>query len=129
MAITPNNIRQDYYQFRDPGIFNDRIINKYIALATARLNPIRWQSQLDYGVELFVAHYLTLKERNDRVARMGGIPGEVKGPLTSRSVGEVSQSWDSSVVALDNGGFWNSSIYGIEFLQLARIFGMGAIQL
>lgn len=127
---TASDIRLDYPQFKDIHIYSDRLINKYLALATSRLDPLRWTSQLGYGIELFTVHYLTVKGRELKAIRVpGAVGGEIKGPLTSRTVDGVSNSWDSSAVAITNGGFWNTTIYGVEFIQLARQIGMGGYQL
>ncbi len=129
MSITPNLIRQKYLQFKDPHVFTDAVIQDLINEAVLRLNPNRWGAMLDTGTQLFVAHCLTLKEREDRAARLGGVPGEVKGPLNSRSVSDVSNSWNNGAVTYEGAAFWNQTSYGIRFYQLSRAAGMGGIQI
>jgi len=81
------------------------------------------------GIELITAHQLVLSARDQLAASVGGIPGEVKGPTTSKSVDKVSVGYDASAVTLDDAGFWAMSAYGLRFLTLARMMGAGGLQL
>ena len=76
-----------------------------------------------------MAHNLALAAGNQLAAMVGGAPGQIKGPVTSKSVDKVSVGYDSGAVALQDGGFFNLTTYGIQFLQLARMVGTGGIQL
>lgn len=42
---------------------------------------------------------------------------------------KVQSANDTGAVALQDGGFFNLTTYGIQFLQLARMVGTGGIQL
>lgn len=84
---------------------------------------------LDLGTELFVAHNLVLEKRSQDASGVGGNPGEVKGPTSSKSVGPVSISYDAASAAEEAGGYWNGTVYGTRFLRLARQKGMGPVQI
>lgn len=137
MTVTVASFRQKYPEFSDPGAERDLDIQNLITLAvgdpannlSGMLNAQRWGSQLDYGVGLFVAHYMALSVRDRLTALAGGIPGEVKGPTTSKAVDKVSVSYDTQAVSLTDMGFWGLTTYGLRFIQFARMVGAGGLQL
>lgn len=121
--------RQDFPEFADPQVYPDPQVAFYIRVAEKLLPECRWGEMLPYAIELFVAHHLAIGRQNEQAASVGATPGAVKGPATSKAVDKVSVSYDAGSVALDDGGFWNLTTYGIRFLQLARLFGAGGVQL
>lgn len=127
--MTPATFRAQFTEFADPALYTDIQINFYSTIAGLRLNADRWSSLLDFGTSLFIAHYLTIDARNKKTANSGGLPGEVKGPVTQKQVSKASASYDAKSVSLSDQGFWGMSMYGIQFLQLAEDFGAGGIQL
>ncbi|QJP68892.1 DUF4054 domain-containing protein [Burkholderia glumae] len=66
--------------------------------------------------------------RDTSIAAVGGVPGQVVAPQASKFVDKVSASYDTSAVTLDSAGFWNSTSYGIRYLTLARMMGVGGLQ-
>lgn len=121
--------RQDFPEFVSKAIYPDSQVNFYLRVAEKLLPECRWGEMLPYAIELFVAHHLAIGRQNEQAAGVGAIPGAVKGPATSKAVDKVSVAYDAGSVALDDGGFWNLTTYGIRFLQLARLFGAGGVQL
>jgi len=89
----------------------------------------RWSDMREDGIQLVVAHQLTLALRDAQVAAAGGAPGTVQGAVSSKSVGGVSISYDTSSAVLSNAGYWNLTSYGIQFYQLALLVGTGGFQL
>ncbi|MDG9784645.1 DUF4054 domain-containing protein [Metapseudomonas otitidis] len=124
-----NQFRQDFPEFADATKYPDSAVNFWLSIAIKTLPEDRWCDYLNMGLELFVAHNLTLAAQNQAVASVGGAPGQVKGPLSSKAVDKVSAGYDSGAVTLADGGFFNLTTYGIQFLQLARMVGSGGIQL
>lgn len=127
--MTPVLFRQIFREFAEPDIAPDDAINFYIGLAQGFLDSQRWGSTLDYGIGLFVAHHIALSQRAIATAAAGGIPGEVKGPSTAKTIDKVSQSYDSKAVTWENEPFWNATFYGVRLIGLARDFGAGGVQL
>ena len=127
--ITSAQFRIDFPEFANTATYPDVGVSFWITVATRMLPSLRWQDNLDYGTELFVAHHLVLAARDQAASAAGGIPGEVKGPTASKSVDKVSVSYDAGAVALTDAGFWNLTSYGIRFLTLGRYVGAGGIQL
>lgn len=121
--------RKNFPEFVDSAPYADASIDFWTALGTSLLPADRWGAQLDYGLQLFVAHHLVIGKRDAEAAAIGGAPGEIKGVLTSRTVDKVTQSWDAGTVTLTDAGFWNMTSYGVRFLQFARMIGAGGIQL
>jgi hypothetical protein len=121
--------RADFPEFSDTTKYPDSAVDLWLSLGEKTLAPDRWCDYLDLGLELFIAHNLAVAAGNQLTAAVGGAPGQVKGPLTSKSVDKVSAGYDTGAVALQDGGFFNLTTYGIQYLQLARMVGTGGIQL
>jgi hypothetical protein len=127
--MTPTLFRQIFREFAEPDTAPDDAINFYTTLAQSFLNPQRWGDTLDYGIGLFVAHHIAIGQRAVATAQAGGIPGDVKGPATAKSIDKVSQSYDTKAVTLEDEAFYNQTVYGVRFITLSRQFGAGGIQL
>lgn len=123
MAVTSAQFRLDFPEFADTDVFPDTMVNFWLAFALGMLNQERWGSMLYMGLELMTAHQLVLADRN------GYKPGVITAPQGSKAVDKVNVSYDTSAVTLENGGHWNGTSYGIQFLQLARMMGSGGMQL
>lgn len=129
--MTLAEFRAAYPEFNDTAKYPDAVVSRYLTLATSLLNPCAWGDQLDLGIGLFAAHYLVTYARAMAAAAAGvgsGV-GAVNGPINSKSVDKVSVAYDIGAVAIEDGGFWNSTSYGIQYLTFARMFGAWAIQL
>jgi hypothetical protein len=111
--------RAAYPAFSDAVRYPDAMVTAQLAVAAIRLDPVRWDTLLDSGVGLFVAHQLALTDRGASFAA----------PTASKSVDKVSVSYDTAAVSLVDGGYWNATPYGVQFLQLSRMIGAGGIQL
>jgi Protein of unknown function (DUF4054) len=127
--MTPTQFRETFRQFADREVYTDIALNYYITTATAFLPASRWGTLLDFGIGLFMAHHLALDARDALTAGAGGIPGDVRGPATQKSVDKVSQGYDTKAVTWENSAFWNQTRYGVQLINLARQFGAGGFQL
>lgn len=121
--------RADFPEFVDAVTYPDGQVNFWIALAGKLLTTPRWVDLLDFGTELFVAHWLTLQIRDEQTFAAGGIPGTATGVQVTKTVDKASVTYDVSQISLENGGHWNMTSYGIRFLSLARMVGAGGVQL
>ncbi len=131
MAVTAATIRANFPEFTDPATYPDSTINFWLSAAAVLLLERVWGplDLLDLGTQLYVCHQITVARRNTATADVGGTPGQVTGNLTQKGVDKVTASYDGTDVKLTDGGFWNLSTYGVQFLQLARLVGMsGAMQ-
>lgn len=132
MTITPALLRQNFPEFSDTAKYPDAQIQYWLTLSVSFLSRCVWLDDniFDFGTQLFAMHYLSLFQKNLLTASAGGVPGgSVQGPVTSKTVDKVSVAYNATLVALENGGQWNMTTYGIQFLQIARMVGMGGIQM
>ncbi|MBU0601127.1 MAG: DUF4054 domain-containing protein [Gammaproteobacteria bacterium] len=127
--MDPAAFRSRYPEFSDVNEYPDPLIQVHLTAAGMLLLEQVWGELMDMGHGLFVAHNITIGRRHQLAADAGGVPGEVTGPKTSKTVDKVSASYDTSAVTMADGGFWNSTAYGVELLYWARLIGMGGRQL
>lgn len=103
MAVTPEAVRALAPEF---DTLADERIELFIAQAERRVNRAAWGVRADDGVMYLTAHLLTQSKKG---------AGAAPGPVSSVSVGEVSQSY---AVSSDLQGSLGATHYGREFLEL-----------
>ncbi len=121
--------RQAFPEFADLARYPDSQLDFWSELAEAQVLECRWKTMRTKGIYLYVAHEITLAGQNQKAGVIGGVPGGASGPANSKTVGSVTVSYDTQQTAEKDGGWWNLTIYGKQFLRLARIFGAGVVQL
>ena len=94
-------------------------------IAYQQLNANRFGSQLDYAAMLFVAHNITLSLQQQRVGQNALVPGAASGPVSSKSVGPASASYEVGSVAFENAGDWNYTTYGQRLYRLIKQYNSG----
>lgn len=124
-----DQFRNDFPEFADTTKYPDAVVSLWLSVGVLSLPVDRWDTLYNIGLELFTAHHLVIASKNTGAAGAGGALGSVQGPVASKSVDKVSVSYDAGAVSLTDGGFWNMTAYGIQFLQMARMIGAGGIQL
>lgn len=142
MTITAAYFRTDFSEFGDTTLFPDSSINYWLQVAGLLLNTQRFGQPAasvssptprnpntvnDIATELFVAHNIALEARASQESANGGVPGAMTGPISSKAVDKVSVSYDTAAGLDPDGGHWNLTIYGVRFLELMKMFGMGPI--
>lgn len=112
---------------------NAPVLNQFIAMATACVKITRWYDSWEYGMALFVAHFVTLYLQtmtgdNPTASQVIGA-AQAKGLQTSKSVGDVSVSYDFSHIAEDLKGWaaWTTTEYGLQFATMAKMLGKGGM--
>lgn len=139
MTVTAASFRLALPAFTSSATYPNDAISFWISVATLMLNPNAWgasavaaepaaaggamTSMLDLGTILFVAHNLILEQQAGRAAAKGAVPGLNTGAVSSKSVGPVSQSYDTSAGLELEAGHWNLTIYGTRFVRLANTRG------
>lgn len=137
--ITPASLRVDYPEFANTQTYPDSQANYWLAVARLLLNQDRWgppslkatnppTAMYDIATELFAAHNMVLEARALAEAKRGGIPGITQGPVSAKSVGPVSVSYDTAASITTDAGHWNETIYGRRYINLVLMFGAGPIQ-
>jgi hypothetical protein len=105
------------------------MVTFWATFAEAQVRQCVWKSQWQMGVQLFVAHEITLAAQNQKASQVGGSPGQQGGIANQKTVGSVSVGYDSTATSERDAGYWNLTTYGKQFIRFARMFGSGAIQL
>ncbi len=126
--VTPGSFRQQFNEFANVDVYSDFAITTWTNVALSLLDAGRWDTLLDYGTSLYVAHKLVLSRRNALASLTTAVPGQVVGIQTSKSIDKVAASYDSASVALEGAGQYNSTAYGIELWQLMGQIGAGGMQ-
>jgi|SRR6185369_1521408 len=141
MAVTPQSFRQTFRMFKNPDVAPDDAIVYYTTLAMNALAGSTMGTRfdaisLDRAVSLYVAHSLTLDARDidaigggQNQTPTGAVPGEIKGPATTKTVDKVSVSFDTKAVSWEDEAYWNQTRFGVELVNMIRMFGAGGIQL
>lgn len=105
----------------------------HLRVAGLRLSPDRWDELLEDGIGLFVAHHLTLEAKTNQAKDGTGGMDAAAGTLASqtKTVGPVSRSrsYTNAAIADPDAGHWNLTSYGLQFRDLAKLVGMGGVQL
>lgn len=125
MSLTPSDFRRIYSEFADYATYSDAVIQYWIDLGYKFLPEDRWGELLDFGVGLFTAHYMKI----GGIRGGGGDSSIIAGPITSQHVGEVGMASSPAFITIANAGLWNTTSYGIQFYQLAKMFGSGGQQI
>jgi hypothetical protein len=114
--------------FANKTVYPDATIDFWMSVAETMLPSCRWVSLYGAGVVLFTAHNLYLQALNLASEGPGGTPGQARGLVASESAGSVSVSYDNQAATEEGAGHWNRSIWGQEFIRLARLVGSGPLQ-
>lgn len=114
-------------------LINPVVMQMYIDLANACLQESRWRSYWKVAMGWFVAHFLTLYLQSMADA---GSPaakvinaGQARGLQSSKSVGDVSVSYDFSTAMNDLDGWaaWKLTVYGQQLATAAKLVGKGGM--
>jgi len=125
MTATPSEFRAAFPEFANKTTYPDAMVTYYAELANLTLNIERWGDFLTHGTYLFIAHYCALRAKAIADAAAGGIPGQ-SGVIASKSVSDVSVSFDTNASVEAGAGIYNSTTYGRELIKIARMVGIVA---
>ena len=113
-------------------VLPDRQLERFVQMAHSVVKECRWHEFWREGMRLFIAHFATLyvssSAADDSPAAIASA-GAARGMVSSKSVEDVSVSYDLSTVLsdLDGWGAWKETIYGEQFATYARRLGMGGM--
>lgn len=125
--ITPAQMRVGFPEFADTTAYPDAFITYWLTWAYLLLNPDRWGNILDLAAQLYAAHNLVEERRAMLESLKGGPPGMAIGPASSKTVKDVSISYDIAAVTEADAGDWNQTIYGRRLWRMIQMAGMGPI--
>jgi hypothetical protein len=129
LNFTVMGFRTAFPEFMNTETYPDALILGWSTVAIALVNCRLWRSQTTLGINLYIAHEITLEAQSIAAACIGGTPGGQTGVLNTKTVGSVTAGYDTQQAAEKDSGWWNLTSYGKQFIRLARIFGAGALQL
>lgn len=122
----------DFPEFADSGAYPQSGYNFWFNFSQQMLNQTlmggpnnsgQGASIFDMATELFVAHNLVLEHRAQAQASNGADPGTQVGVLSSKSVAQVSASYDVNAGINKDAGHWNLTTYGTRLMTLFNMFG------
>lgn len=128
MTVDAAAFRGAFPAFKDVTRFPDPMVSMYLGVAYKLHNAERWGDLLDFGVQLWTAHNVSLDYESQRQAASGANPGQVRGAVTSMSAEGVSWQRDAGAASDPAAGHWNLSQYGLRWRDLARQMGAGPVQ-
>lgn len=129
--VTAASFRQNFPEFADASVYPDARVDFWLNFAIKRTESRRWDESgfRDEAVCFLVAHHLTMEAQ--AVAGGDGGAGMAAGAKTSESqnVGGVSYSDGYDGSAYTGAGQYAATLYGRQYLDLAKLVGMGGVQL
>lgn len=121
--------RVNFPEFIDTVKYPNSLIEFWYTFASSMVNFCRWGNSYTMGVSLYVAHEITMAALNAKTAAVQGTPGVNGGIANTKTVGGATIGYDTQSSVEKDGGYWNLTNYGKQFLRLARIYGAGVVQL
>lgn len=125
MTTSVADFRGRFPAFNDLTQYPTEQVGFYLDLGYLIHNPDRWGNLLDFGVQLWTAHSLSMDGPATAIAV--GVPGALRGNYTSMSADGVSWSRDFGSIVDPKAGHWNLSMYGIRWRDLMNLVGTGPL--
>jgi hypothetical protein len=131
--------REDFPEFGDDKVYTNQSVQFFLDIAGVAVRPNYWGQFTVYGMELYAAHMLALRQYSiqrvmDANRGAGGsgqvaVPGMPMGLMQSKSVSKVSVSYDYSSSQMEGWGPWNLTQYGQWYAFYAQMVGTGGIEM
>jgi len=123
--LTVDKFRLLFPAFADETKFPDATIQLWLDLGASYVNE-GWGPSQAFGQGLWAAHELA---KMTMASAPGSSLSGIGGIVSSKSVGPVSVGYDTTIGTIEAAGSYNLTMYGRQWYQFARIFGMGPYQL
>jgi hypothetical protein len=121
-VLTTADVYKIFPQFETT--VEDFMIEMFLGMAQTSIYESKWGDRWKYAICLFVAHFATLylesgTDKNSNASRVIA-DAQVRGLPTSKSVGDVSISYDFDIITRDINGWanWKSTKFGIQLASL-----------
>ena len=122
-------------EFSNVAVYPSATITFWLGVAANLIDPVRWGNLAQQGQALLTAHYLVLAQRISQeqaaqTANNGASPmGLNQGAVSAKAVDGVSVAYDIGAVTIAGAGAYNRTSYGVQYYQLAQMFGAGGLQI
>lgn len=109
------------------------VIQMYIDIATHCIQQARYHSYWKTCIGWFVAHFVTLYLQSvagvNASAQQVMVAAQSRGLQASKSVGDVSVSYDYNSIMNDLDGWaqWKLTVYGTQLATIAKMIGKGGM--
>lgn len=124
MDIT--QFRLDFPQFSDETKYTDSMCAFWSELGESVNSPEVFPDEVYTKlIELYTAHHIVLQYKDIFTSGVGGVPVGDAGAMTEKSQGDVSYTFDGASASIANGGQFNVTEYGRQYLQLRNIYAKG----
>lgn len=124
MTVAVADLRGAFPEFTQ-ALYPDAQVQFWLGQAYLQISAARFGASMDLAVMLFTAHNLVLSRQAAAGVASGGAGGLSAGVVSSKAVGPVSKSYDTSVGLVDGAGTWNLTLYGQRYAQLLSQLGAG----
>lgn len=122
--------RQHHKEFESTVDYPDELIQFWSEQAELSVSKEATQERFSFLVELATAHYIVLARNNARSSKTGASPGAGGGGVvSSKTIGGVTVSYDTTVTSNQGAADWNRTTYGQIFWRERRAFGLGGYQI
>lgn len=125
MTVAIQDFRTAFLEFASTDTYPNATVQFWITQAYLNLNECYLGASMDLAVMLFVAHNVVMSAKNAAMTSAGGVAGDVAGPISSKSVGGVSKSYDVGVVSLAGAGPYNATTYGQRLYKMMQAYSAG----
>ena len=116
-----------------PSLVPPDILQMFVDMANSSILEVRFHSQWAYAMCLYIAHFCALYVQSqsgmNQTAAQVINTAQAVFPKSSKSVGDVSVSYDTSSILGDMPGWgaWKMTSYGIQLATIARLVGKGGM--
>lgn len=124
MASTVITFRTRFPEFSDEQVYTDARIQMFLNDAKEDFNQTKLKEAItDRITEYLAAHYLAIATSSEE--------GDASstGPVASKSEGDLSVSYAVNSTNAGDSSFYNSTIYGQQYLTLLRTYCGGMLTL
>lgn len=122
--------RLDFPQFDDDTKYTDEMCAMWSELAESlHSREVFPEPAYTRLIELYTAHNISIQYKDIFTSMVGGIPTGDAGAMTVKDQGTVAYTFDGANAAIPNGGQYNVTDYGRQYLQLRNIYAKGCIQI
>jgi len=131
--MTATEFTTFYPQFKKIATDHAPVVEEYLAQAHNICDEDRWMDMRNEGIRLYTAHKLTLYLKTITAENVPdaqvAAAGDAKGIKTNKTVAGVSvgMAESSATTGIPGYGAFKTTEYGIQFMTMARMVGMGGM--